>query len=222
MDNNPLSVKNLAIAIGINLISSVIVIITQYFLGQNVITQQVTSWVPVLAVGIIATILYFYILKIKVDPFIELKDDFRLCLIDFKKLISYPSAIPPNPFSNKEPPLWSNYQKDVSEIINKWYSCIENKVFSDYNNIDINDLLEYSNEFIKIVQCYLQFTEGYRKIVKNYSIQQDLINKYNTYFVTDFNTLLRPKLISYINKFNKSSEKKNINVTINSAIEIIV
>lgn len=98
------TLKEVIFAIIINVVSNGIFVLMQAVSGVS-IYQQVPIWVLSLSIGIVLTVSYLIVLRLKVDPFLKLVGDLKTCIEDFEKFFNHPHyAIMPNPFNN-EPEL---------------------------------------------------------------------------------------------------------------------
>jgi hypothetical protein len=207
MKNKLSTPREIFIAIIINLLSNGIFLLFQSF-GSQPLELQVPMWIFVLFVGVTLTITYFLILRIKVDPFLELIDDLEICIEDFKRFFNHPNwAIMPNPFSS-EPEFWKYYENSFSFVLKSWYLNLERRFKKQRKDVDDDLLIEYSTEFCEIVNQYLTFSKVFQKLTEKHPISENIRLQYNTSFVNEFNTIFRLNLINYLKKLERITSKR--------------
>ena len=211
------TLREILIAIVVNLVSSGMFLLFQIFLGPSGLEQQVPIWVLALSVGLMLTVMYFIILRMKVDPFLRLIDDMRNCIDDFEKFFHHPHwAIMPNPFS-EEPEFWKYYENSFSNVLYSWYLSVKKRYDEARVDMDSNTLIGYSNEFRRIVCYYLMFAKSFRTLTKKHPIPNHIRKQYNMSFVNEFNTIFRPNLLNCIKNIQRTIGKEIPNSDIEPA-----
>lgn len=220
MKNNIPTLRDILIAFVINLISNGVFVLFQVVSGSGALELQIPIWILILFVGTVLTVTYFIILRVKVDPFLELIDDLRVCIEDFERFFKYPCrAIMPNPFS-EEPEFWKHYEKGFSHVLYSWYSSLKRRFEKSRKGMDEDILVAFSNDFHDIVRYYLSFAESFREFVKKHPTPKHIRKQFNTNYVEEFNTLFRPNLVNYLRKLQKITNKKIVESDIKLATKL--
>lgn len=209
------------LSIIVNLIASVITLLLLPYI-VTIAEIGIPVFIALLFVNDLLILMAISVFRKKEEPVIRLTADLKMCIDDFGKYFRHPHyAIIPNPFS-KEPVFWKYYYDSFAYSFHSWYSSFRGRFEKERTDMDIEELVIYSNEFYEIVKHYLMYANSFRALAKKHPAIPSIRDQFNRKFVDEFNHIFRPDFIKFLKNLQRETGEGKITVDIGSAAPLEV